>query len=76
VDELHVTFIALREAIPDLERLADYTAEALPALAADLARGGSARPARRPRKSAARPGKGPAREPGTKRRTARRAAAR
>jgi len=50
VDELHVTFIALREAIPDLERLADYTAEALPALAADLARGRRSYPAqRRPR---------------------------
>ena len=35
VDELHVTFIALREAIPDLPRLADYTAEA-----ATAARGG------------------------------------
>jgi hypothetical protein len=42
VDELHVTFIALREAIPDLPRLADYTAEAATQLAADLA-GGSKR---------------------------------
>jgi hypothetical protein len=69
VDELHVTFIALREAIPDLERLADYTAAALPELTADLDRGGGARPARRPRKP-------PARKTETKRRTARRPAAR
>jgi WS/DGAT/MGAT family acyltransferase len=62
VDELHVTFIALKEAIPDLQRLADYTADAAGELAADLARvqrraarvqahgsaaGLSARPARR-----------------------------
>jgi len=38
VDELHVTFIALREAIPDLQRLADYTAAAAAELDADLAR--------------------------------------
>ena len=38
VDELHVTFIALKEAIPDLKRLADYTAEAAGELEADLAR--------------------------------------
>jgi len=38
VDELHVTFIALREAIPDLQRLADYTAAAATELDADLAR--------------------------------------
>jgi hypothetical protein len=38
VDELHVTFIALKEAIPDLQRLADYTADAADELAADLAR--------------------------------------
>jgi diacylglycerol O-acyltransferase len=54
VDRLHVTFIALREAIPDLERLAACTAEALPELAADLARAGAARPARRRRKAARR----------------------
>jgi len=29
VDELHVTFIALREAVPDVQRLADYTVDAL-----------------------------------------------
>jgi len=39
VDELHVTFIALREAIPDLRRLAEYTAAAVTELEADLARG-------------------------------------
>lgn len=38
VDELHVTFIALQEAIPDLQRLADLTAEAAGELEADLAR--------------------------------------
>lgn len=35
VDELHVTFIALREALPDLPRLADYTVEALDDLERD-----------------------------------------
>jgi hypothetical protein len=35
---LHVTFIALQEAIPDLQRLADYTAVAADELEADLAR--------------------------------------
>jgi diacylglycerol O-acyltransferase / wax synthase len=39
VDQLHVTFIALREAIPDLQRLADYTAAAARELEADLGRG-------------------------------------
>jgi hypothetical protein len=33
-----VTFIALQEAIPDLQRLADYTAEAAGELESDLAR--------------------------------------
>ncbi len=54
VDELHVTFIALREAIPDLQRLADYTAAALAELEADLARGARARRAKRPAKPRAR----------------------
>jgi hypothetical protein len=75
VDELHVTFIALREAIPDLERLAEYTAAALPELAADLARGRKT-PAQRPRGTTSRRGKAPARAAGTKRRPARRATAR
>lgn len=38
VDQLHVTFIALREAIPDLPKLAEYTARAVATLEADLAR--------------------------------------
>jgi diacylglycerol O-acyltransferase / wax synthase len=38
VDELHVTFIALKEAIPDLQRLADFTVAAAADLDADLAR--------------------------------------
>ncbi len=38
VDDLHVTFIALREAIPDLQRLADYTTAAVAALEGDLAK--------------------------------------
>jgi hypothetical protein len=36
VDRLHVTFIALQEAIPDLPRLADYTVAAVAELDADL----------------------------------------
>jgi WS/DGAT/MGAT family acyltransferase len=36
VDRLHVTFIALREAIPDLHRLAEFTAAAVTDLEADL----------------------------------------
>jgi hypothetical protein len=39
-DELHVTFIALREAIPDVQRLADGTARALVELQHSLARRG------------------------------------
>ena len=54
VDELHVTFIALREAIPDLQRLADYTAEALDALEKDLARESRRGRPRRARKPAQR----------------------
>jgi WS/DGAT/MGAT family acyltransferase len=38
VDELHVTFIALREAIPELQQLAQYTVAAAGELEADLAR--------------------------------------
>jgi WS/DGAT/MGAT family acyltransferase len=34
VDDLHVTFIALREALPDLSRLAGYTVDAVEELAA------------------------------------------
>ncbi|RPI17050.1 MAG: DUF1298 domain-containing protein [Lysobacterales bacterium] len=36
VDQLHVTFIALRDAIPDLPRLAEYAVSALPRLEKDL----------------------------------------
>lgn len=39
VDELHVTFIALKEALPDLQHLADLTAAAADELEAALARG-------------------------------------
>jgi WS/DGAT/MGAT family acyltransferase len=42
VDDLHVTFIALREAVPDVQRLADYTATAVVQLEQDVLR-----PARR-----------------------------
>jgi diacylglycerol O-acyltransferase len=68
VDELHVTFIALREAIPDLQRLADYTAEALEEMELDFTRTASHRPARRARKA---PKRRPAMK--TKRRNAGRA---
>jgi hypothetical protein len=47
VDELHVTFIALREALPDLGRLAGYSAEAVGQLE-------MSRPARPRRRSAVR----------------------
>jgi len=52
VDQLDVTFIALREAIPDLPRLADYTVTALDDLKRDLAR-------RRRRGAAPNPAGGP-----------------
>ena len=51
IDGLHVTFIALREAIPDLQRLADYTTRAVATLEADLAK-------RRPRRAGAASKKG------------------
>jgi len=52
VDELHVTFIALKEAVPDVQQLADYTAEAVAELAADLAKAARRKPvAARPRKA-------------------------
>ena len=50
VDDLHVTFIALREAIPDLPRLADYTVAALDALEQESTR---LRKRRAPRRKAA-----------------------
>jgi WS/DGAT/MGAT family acyltransferase len=36
VDDVHVTFIAVREVMPDLQVLADYTTQALDILEADL----------------------------------------
>ena len=60
VDKLHVTFIALKEAIPDLQRLADYTAAAAAELEADLARGKRRKPAARSRKAVSRPARKPA----------------
>jgi WS/DGAT/MGAT family acyltransferase len=54
VDELHVTFIALKEAIPDLQRLADYTAAAATDLEADLARTRRQGSTKRTRKTATR----------------------
>jgi len=47
VDDLHVTFIALREAIPDLPRLADYTVAALDELEREALRPRRRKPARR-----------------------------
>ncbi len=57
VDELHVTFIALREAIPDLRRLAEYTAAAVTDLEADLARGSRRKTKPQARKAPARQAK-------------------
>jgi hypothetical protein len=53
MDTLHVTFIALREAIPDLDRLAIHTAEAIGAIEAELAPAarGRARLRRKPAQS-------------------------
>ena len=47
VDELHVTFIALREAVPDLPRLAEYTVEALGELERDVGRSHTRKQSRR-----------------------------
>jgi len=49
VDELHVTLIAQREAIPDVRKLADYVGEAVDLLHTECA---AAAPARRPRAKA------------------------
>jgi hypothetical protein len=52
VEDLHVTFIALKEAVPDVQRLADYTAEAVAELEAELAKSGRRkRAATRPRQA-------------------------
>jgi len=66
IDQLHVTFIALREAIPDLQRLADYTAAAAGELDADLGRSrrrttGKRRPPRAPKRGRAPAGMRPSR---------------
>jgi len=49
VDELHVTFIAVREALPDIQALADATVKALAELEADLS-GSRKRPGRKDRR--------------------------
>jgi WS/DGAT/MGAT family acyltransferase len=75
VDGLHVTFIALKEALPDLERLARYTAEAVDRLATDVAfvtrrRTAARTRARKTRKRQAAVGRrrGAARSPGSRKR--------
>jgi len=72
VEDLHVTFIALKEAVPDVQRLADYTAEAVAELEADLAKSG------RRKRAAARPRQAPPRKaaPPAARRAPKRVAAR
>jgi hypothetical protein len=62
-----VTFIALKEAVPDVQRLADYAAEAVAALAADLAQAAhrklaAARPRRAKSRKAAKPAVRPVRK--------------
>jgi len=61
-DDLHVTFTAIREALPDIQRVADYTVVALRELADDLGTVGnrtSEKRAKPPRKKAtAKPGRG------------------
>jgi hypothetical protein len=67
-DELHVTFIALREAVPDVQRLADATMRALVELQRSLTQGAAeagkkktaevrGRSATKRRQGPARPGK-------------------
>ena len=54
-DDLHVTFTAIREALPDIQRVADYTVAALQELADDLGTDGNRTPEKRakaPRKKA------------------------
>lgn len=67
VDQLHVTFIAVREALPDLQRVADFTVAAMDGLEDDLRRsrrrataGGKRRRAG-PRTGRAKPTRRPAR---------------
>jgi diacylglycerol O-acyltransferase / wax synthase len=47
VDKLHVTYMAVREALPDIQRLADAAVKAFAELEADLIRPGKRRPAPR-----------------------------
>jgi hypothetical protein len=59
IDKVHVTFIALREAVPDVQRLADYTVTAVTELEKDLARSqrrksASRAPSRSPQRAAVR----------------------
>jgi hypothetical protein len=49
IDKVHVTFIALREAVPNVQRLADLTVAALMELAKDLAKSARRKPAARRR---------------------------
>ena len=67
VDELHVTFIALKEAVPNVQQLADYAAAAVAELAADLAKAArrkqaAARPRRAKSRKAAKPAVRPVRK--------------
>ena len=67
VDELHVTFIALKEAVPNVQQLADYAAAAVAELAADLAKATrrkqtTARPRRAKSRKAAKPAVRPVRK--------------
>jgi WS/DGAT/MGAT family acyltransferase len=68
VDELHVTFIALKEAVPNVQQLADYAAAAVAELAADLAKAARRKPvAARPRRAKSRKAAKPAVRPVRKR---------
>jgi hypothetical protein len=71
VDELHVTFIALKEAIPDLQRLADFTVAAAADLDADLARIERRKARARPRQAPARRARGSERPRAARARTVR-----
>jgi diacylglycerol O-acyltransferase len=54
IDQLHVTLMAQREAIPDVRKLADYVGEAVDRLYAELPASGRARKPRRKAKPAER----------------------
>ena len=53
VDRYQIAFLAIAEAVPDIERLARYTEEAFATLAASLAGDGGKRPGRARRESEA-----------------------